>query len=79
MKHFEAILGGLYSSFVYSSVAEFENTIVTHRTLQEFINSKDTNDMYKNAKNASKDSYLTVTFKSELSELSFKSVSIYLT
>jgi hypothetical protein len=53
---------------------EFENSVVTHKTLQDFINSKDSNDIYRNNKNTAKDQYLTLAFKSELSELSFKNV-----
>ena len=53
---------------------EFENSIVTFKTLQEFINSKDINDTFKGAKNASKDCFLTLTFRTELNELSFKNV-----
>ena len=55
------------------NISEFETSIVTPKIIQEF-NSKDTIDPYKSSKNASKDSYLTLTFRSELSELTFKNV-----
>lgn len=58
----------------FISISEFENSIVTPKTLQDFINMKDANDSLKSGKNVSKDSYLTLTFKTELSELSFKNV-----
>jgi hypothetical protein len=59
------------------SMNDFDSSIVSVKTLQELINTKDVNDTFKSSKNASKDSYLTMTFRSELTELSFKSVRWY--
>lgn len=56
-------------------MTEFDNSIVTPRTIQEFMNSKDPSEAFKSGKNGSKDSYLTLTFRSELSELTFKNVN----
>ncbi len=55
-------------------MSEFENSIVNVRTLQEFINTKDVNDAFKSGKNPSKESFLTLSFSNELTELSFKNV-----
>lgn len=56
------------------NLTEFDTSIVTPRTIQEFINYKDINDSYKSSKNSPKDSYLNLTFRSELSELTYKNV-----
>jgi hypothetical protein len=60
---------------------DFENSIVTPRTLQDLLNSKDLNDSFhkssssiNNRAHNNKDSYLTLTFRTELNELSFKNV-----
>ena len=63
----------IQSSMVLS-VFEFENSVVTHKQLQDLINSKETTEMKSTKSASNKESYLTFTFKSELSELSFKSV-----
>jgi hypothetical protein len=70
------------------SITDFDTSIVTPKTIQEFINANkqqdSINDSYNKigpAKASSsststhKDSYLTLTFRSELSELTFKQVS----
>ena len=63
----------IQSSMVLN-LTDFDTSIVTPRTIQEFINHKDTNDTYKSGKNSPKDSYLNLTFRSELSELTYKNV-----
>lgn len=42
------------------------------KTLQELLNSKDTSDSYKTGKNSSKDTHLSLTFKCELIEATYR-------
>ena len=62
------------NSSMILNITEFDTSIVTPKTIQEFINSKDTVETCKNGKNGSKDAYLTLTFRSELNELTYKNV-----
>jgi hypothetical protein len=58
----------------------FESSIVAPKTLQELLNSKDMNDSYKTGKNSSKEIHLSLTFRCELIEATYKKVyySFYL-
>ena len=52
----------------------FENSVVAPKTLQELLNSKEMSDSYKTGKNSSKETYLSLTFKCELIEATYKKV-----
>lgn len=55
-------------------MSEFDNSIVTFKTLQEFINTNDPNSTSR-VRGSSKDAFLTLTFRTELNEFPFNKIA----